>query len=188
MTTQNRSHDVCSHKHAFWFDIWLRRIFQSPKKIVGEYVKPGNRVADIGCGPGYFSIDMAKMVGITGQVVCIDLQVEMLEMAKKKARKHNVMDRMTFHRSEPGRINIKNTTVDFILAFYMMHETTNPTGFMKEMKEMLDPDGKILVVEPRYHIDQKEYEYMLSQGNEAGLKVIDKPSKKGGRAVLFSHQ
>jgi len=66
--------DVCSHTHSFFLDNFLRRLIQNPKKIVGEYIKKGDTIIDLGCGPGYFSIAMAKMVGDTGRVYSVDLQ------------------------------------------------------------------------------------------------------------------
>ncbi|MBU2481355.1 MAG: SAM-dependent methyltransferase, partial [Proteobacteria bacterium] len=62
--------DVCSHSISFILDNFFRRILQNPEKIVKEYIGNGDTVIDLGCGPGFFSIEMAKMVGTTGKVYC----------------------------------------------------------------------------------------------------------------------
>ena len=87
MYNKNYTGDVCSHDHSFFLDNFIRRLIQNPRKIVGEYIHNGDTVVDLGCGPGYFSIDMAKMVGESGHVIAVDLQPEMLEKVKKKAKK-----------------------------------------------------------------------------------------------------
>ena len=48
---------------AWTFDNPLRRWFQDPERILGSFVREGMTVADIGCGMGYFSVAMAKMIG-----------------------------------------------------------------------------------------------------------------------------
>ena len=119
---------VCPHQAGFILDNWFRRIIQSPKKIVGDYIKPGDRVIDMGCGPGFFTIDMAGMVGKEGKVIAVDLQEHMLQKVRKKAMRHGVMDRMEFHLCGSDSIGL-NRRVDFILCYYMIHETPDPKSF-----------------------------------------------------------
>lgn len=181
---KGRGH-VCPHKFAFFLDNWIRRIIQNPKKIAGEYIREGDTAIDIGCGPGYFSIDMAKMVGEKGRVIAVDLQEHMITHVRNKAEKHGVIERMDFHLCESDRIGL-GKKADFILAYYMIHETPDAAAFLKEVKGMLNPNGKLLVVEPRIHVNQKIFQSMLNDAEQAGLKAIDFPKGKGGRSVVFS--
>ncbi len=80
---------------APFFDNLIRKIFQDPDKIVGPYVRPGMTVMDIGCGPGFFTLAMARMAGPEGRVIAVDMQQEMLDLVKKKS------DRMGPLRSHP---------------------------------------------------------------------------------------
>ena len=73
MTDSSR---ICSWKIAFALDNPIRRLIHDPKKILGGYIEPGQTVLDIGCGPGTFSIAMAKMVGESGKVIAVDVQEE----------------------------------------------------------------------------------------------------------------
>lgn len=184
MASQEKKGDVCPHQIAFLLDNRIRRLFQSPKKIVGSYLKKGDTALDVGCGPGFFSIDMAKMVGRTGKVIAADLQTEMLEKVKKKARKHGVLERMTFHQCRPTSIGLTQT-VDFILAYYMIHETPNPKALLAELKRLLNPGGTLLVVEPKLHVNEQIFNTLLTQAGEVGLVVAELPRGKGGRSVLF---
>ena len=176
---------VCPHQAGFMLDNPFRRLIQNPKKIVGEYIRRGDTVIDVGCGPGYFTIDMAKMVGETGRVIAADLQEHMLLKVKKKAARHGVADRIQYHQCEADKIGLK-AAADFILAYYMIHETPDPTRFLAELKGLLKTGGKLLTVEPKMHVSKKSFETMLAQAERAGLKTLDTPKGKGGRCVLFA--
>ena len=60
---------VCTWWIAYTFDNPLRRLIHKPQKVLGNYVKEGMAVMDLGCGMGHFSIGMAGLVGSTGRVI-----------------------------------------------------------------------------------------------------------------------
>lgn len=186
MMKTERGH-VCPHQIGFILDNPFRRLIQNPKKIVGEYIRKGHMVIDMGCGPGYFTIDMAKMVGENGRVTAVDLQEHMLLKVKRKAVKHGVLDRMEFHQCESNKIGL-NRKADFILAYYMVHETPNPKRILAELKDMLKTNGKLLIVEPKMHVSKNLFDTMLSEAEDVDLSVMDLPKGKGGRSVLFTRK
>jgi ubiquinone/menaquinone biosynthesis C-methylase UbiE len=178
---------VCPYQMAFMLDNWMRRLFQSPTKLLGEYLTAGDRVVDIGCGPGFFTIEIAKLVGRAGQVIAVDLQPGMLNRVKKKALRHGVADRIVTHQCHADGIGLPYVA-NFILAFYMVHETPDPRRFFEETKSMLVAGGKLLVVEPRMHVSQASFDAMVADAGRAGLQAVDFPTGKGGRAVLLAEQ
>jgi len=182
---QNSSSHVCPHTISFFLDNWARKIIQHPKRIAGPYIKQGDTVVDIGCGPGFFSIEMAKLVGRNGRVIAVDLQEKMMAHVKKKAGKHGMLDRMEFHQCEADRIGL-NCNADFILAYYMVHETPSIANFFKEIAGMLKQGGQVLVVEPRFHVNKAMFAETLEEAENAGLTAVDLPKGKGGRSVLFN--
>ena len=176
---------VCPHQISFFLDNWIRRLIQAPGKIVGPYIQEGNTVIDMGCGPGYFTIDMAKMVGPKGRVVAVDIQAKMLDRVRKKAQKHAVAERIDYHKAGDAHVGL-NQRADFILAFYMIHEVPDMAHTLKEMKRLLNKGGKILAVEPKMHVSKAGFKRMLDCAEEVGLKTIDFPRKTGGRSVVWS--
>jgi FkbM family methyltransferase len=176
---------VCPHKMAWIMDNWFRRLLQNPVKIVGEYIKEGDTVIDFGCGPGFFSIPMARMVGETGQVIAVDLQAEMLAHVKRKAAAKSLSNRVKFHQCESQRIGLELLEkADFMLAFYMVHETPDPAAFFKETKELLKAGGTFLVVEPKMHVKKKTFEQLVEMAEAAGFTVAGFPKK--GLSVLLT--
>lgn len=179
MTDSSR---ICSWKIAFALDNPIRRLIHDPKKILGGYIEPGQTVLDIGCGPGTFSIAMAKMVGESGKVIAVDVQEEMLQIVRKKAAQHGLESRIVTHKSDPNRIGIK---VDFALAFYMVHEVPSAEAFLKEIVSMLKPKGKLLVVEPKIHVSAAAFERTIEVAEKAGLSPISEPKISFSRGKLF---
>jgi len=96
-----------------------------------------------------------------------------------------VATQVTCHHCMANRIGL-DLQADFILAYYMVHETPDPAAFFKETKTLLkEGKGKLLVVEPRMHVTQTAFEAMLTVAREAGFKVLSFPLKKGGHSVLL---
>jgi ubiquinone/menaquinone biosynthesis C-methylase UbiE len=175
---------VCPYQMAFMLDNWMRRLFQNPVKLLADYIREGNTVVDLGCGPGFFTIDMAEMVGSTGHVIAVDLQPGMLDRVRKKAFRKGVADRIAYHQCRADHIGLE-CTADFMLAFYMVHETPDPRRFFEETRSMLRAGGRLLVVEPKMHVSQASFESMVAGAARAGLEPVEHPTGKGGRAVLL---
>ncbi len=185
MSNSKQNNRVCPHTIAFMLNNPLRRLIQNPRRIVGPYIKPGDTVIDLGCGPGFFSIDMAQLVGDSGHVYAVDLQSQMLAHVNRQALKKNVSDRVTLHRCGQDSLGLK-AEADFILAFYMVHETPNPLEFLKEVRSLLNKGGLFLVVEPRFHVKSGDFEAMIKLASQTGFKVTARPPRKGGHSVLLS--
>ena len=149
--------DVCSHKMAGFFDSKIRKLFQNPEKILGPYINKGMTVLDLGCGPGFFTIEMGKLVGENGKVVGADLQKEMLSKVKNKIQDTELEDIIELHNTQKDSIGLREK-FDFILLFYMLHEVPNQDKTLKELHNLLNNQGKILIVEPKGHVSKEDFE------------------------------
>ncbi len=176
---------ICSWKIARALDNPIRRLIHNPQKILGEHIKPGQTVLDLGCGPGTFTITMAKMVGKSGKVIAVDIQEEMLEIVRTKAAQEGLVSRILTHKSDPDRIGLSEM-VDFALAFYMVHEVPNAKAFLKEIACVLKPKGKLLVVEPMFHVSASAFERTIDIARQAGLSPISEPKIRFSRSKLLS--
>jgi ubiquinone/menaquinone biosynthesis C-methylase UbiE len=170
---------VCPVACAWGLDNILRRLIQNPEKILASYVKNGMTALDVGCGPGFFTLAMAELVGESGRVIAADLQAEMLQKIDRKIKGTHLENRITLHRCEEDRINLTEK-VDFALAFYMVHEVPDGKGFFKEMFEILKPSGQFLVVEPKmFHVSETEFQNTINDAVSAGFEAA-----KGPRMLL----
>lgn len=171
---------TCPWWLAFTFDNPLRRFFHNPVEILGDLVKPGQTIVDLGCGMGHFSVAMAKMVAPDGQVIAVDLQSKMLTGARRRAERAGVLSKVRLHQSAPDRIGV-DAQVDFVLAFWMVHEVQNQPAFMRQVYDLLKPEGRFLLVEPKLHVTSTAFVKTVQTARSAGLEY-DRP-----RRVALSH-
>jgi ubiquinone/menaquinone biosynthesis C-methylase UbiE len=174
---------VFSFKRAGFLDNKLRKFLHKPKKILKSYVKDSSTVLDLGCGPGTFTIDMAKMTGNSGKVIAADLQTEMLEIVKNKVKGTELESRIVLQKCEIDLIGFKGN-VDFVLAFYMVHEVPDSDKLFKEIYSFLNIDGKVLIVEPKFHVSKTDFDNMTIKLGNLGFEIISRPRVFFSRAVL----
>jgi ubiquinone/menaquinone biosynthesis C-methylase UbiE len=175
---------VCPWWMAYTFDNPIRRIFHNSEKIFSPYRCDGMTAVDIGCGMGYFSIGMAKIVGDTGRVISIDIQQEMLDILIKRAKKAGVDHRITPVLCDDTHIDI-NKKVDFVLAFWMAHETPDELKFLEQVKSILKNSGKFLLAEPKLHVSFKDFKKTISLAEELGFKIVGAPDIALSHTAVF---
>ena len=175
---------VCSAGHLPFIDNALRPLIHSPRKLFGPYVKSGFTCLDIGCGGGFASMGLARLVGPTGTVISADLQPEMLQRVAKRAQREGLADRIRTHQCRSDRIGLEQE-VDFALAFWMLHEAPDPAGLLAEVYSLLRPGGRFYVIEPGIHVSRELFEEALQDAGEAGFTVVDMPRVTMSRAVVL---
>ena len=177
---------ICPWWFAYTFDNRLRSFFHDPGKILAQYVTRGMTVLDVGCGMGFFSIGLARIVGDMGCVIAADVQPEMLAALQKRSEIAGVASIIRAHKCEPNHLGI-NTPVDFILAFWMVHEVPEPDVFFHQMGACLKPDGKMLIAEPRFHVSSKRFQEIVDIAEASGLRYCEAPKIKLSRSAVFHH-
>jgi len=180
----NRNNRVCPVERAGSLDSRIRRWLQNPQKILRPYIKEGMTVLDVGCGPGFFSIDMAQMVGNSGRVIASDLQKGMLQKVRDKIKGTELEKRITLHKCEENKIGVSEP-VDFVLLFYMVHEIPNKEEFFNEIKTILRPNGQALIVEPPFHVSKSAFEETVRRARDAGFTDIEGPNVIFSKTVIL---
>lgn len=175
----DRNKRLCPVENAGSLDNKMRRWLQNPQKILGPYIKEGMTVLEVGCGPGFFSVDMAQMVGKSGRVIASDIQEGMLQKVRDKIAGTELEEQVTLHKCEENKIGLLEH-VDFVLLFYMVHEVPNKEAFFYEIGSILKQEGQVLLVEPPLHVSKAAFEKTVKKARDNGFVDI-----KGPR-VLFS--
>ncbi len=180
----DRNNRVCPVERAGGLDNRIRRWVQNPQKILSPYIEEGMTVLDLGCGPGFFSIEMALMVGKTGRVIASDLQEGMLQKIRDKIQGTELENRIILHKCEKIQIGVSEN-VDFILAFYMVHEVPNQEIFFNEIETILKPNGQVLIVEPPLHVSKTAFAETIKKAGDAGLVDAGRPKIILNKAVIL---
>ena len=181
---RNRKNRVCPVERADSLDTRIRRWTQNPRRLLGNYLEEGMTVLDMGCGPGFFSVDMARMVGKTGRMIAVDLQEGMLRKVRDKIQGTELEERFTLHLCEEDKIGVSEP-VDFVLMFYVVHEVPDQGKLFREIGGILKPEGQVFIVEPSFHVSKKDFENMIKIAIDTGLTVVKKPKIFLNKAVVL---
>jgi ubiquinone/menaquinone biosynthesis C-methylase UbiE len=180
-------HHVCPVWVGYILASPIRKLLQNPNKILKPYVNETMTAADIGCAMGFFSLPLAKMVGSSGKVICVDIQEKMIRSLEKRARKAGLSGRIETIVCNDKSLGLDDfkEKIDFALASAVVHEIPDSTKFFSEVCEALKPAGKLLVAEPKGHVSETDFERTVSIAKRNGFKVMDRPQIKRSRAVLL---
>jgi ubiquinone/menaquinone biosynthesis C-methylase UbiE len=169
----------------------LRRFLYNPEEILRPYIKEGINVLDVGCGMGFFSLPIARMIGETGRVVCVDLQERMIKGLIKRAKKAGLTDRIDARTCGKNSLDVNDIAgkIDFALAFALVHEVRDKERLFSEIYDSLNNDGKFLIVEPKGHVSDKDFEKTVFIAESAGLEALPSTteSNSGKTMVRKSH-
>jgi 2-polyprenyl-3-methyl-5-hydroxy-6-metoxy-1,4-benzoquinol methylase len=168
-------HHVCPVWVGYLLANPIRRVFQNPEKILSPHVTPGMRVLDVGSAMGFFSLPMARLVGPSGRVVCVDLQQKMLDTLARRARRAEILDRIEARLCTVDSLCITDlhSQIHLALVFAVVHEIDNPTRFFSEVHHTLTPGGRVLFAEPKGHVRGHAFDESLSMAERTGLRKID---------------
>jgi len=166
------------------FDNPLRRLVQKPEKILRQIVRPGDACLDLGCGYGYFTLPMARIVGPSGGVAAADVQPEMLAGVRRRAEKSGLLPRIRLHQVDSSGLPFKQE-FDSVLAFWMIHEVPDQESMLGQIHGSLKPGGRFLLVEPRGHVTKEAFYRTVGLAERAGFTTLREPRISFSRAVLM---
>ncbi|WP_070964035.1 class I SAM-dependent methyltransferase [Vibrio sonorensis] len=162
-------------KHAQGLDTRWRRWLQNPYNIFQPYIKEGMKVMDFGCGSGFATEDLLKLVGPTGKVSAVDCQREMLEITKRKVSAPN-LNFIQYHAGKGVVSQEELGSYDLVIAFYVMHEVEELGKALADLRAALKPGGQLIMIE--FSFDRR-FESYLDTAITQGFHV-----RKGPRVFL----
>ncbi|TAL76194.1 MAG: class I SAM-dependent methyltransferase [Bacteroidetes bacterium] len=162
----------------------FRYRFQNPKKILKPYIQPGMTVLDLGCGPGFYTTEIARMLCSSGKVIAADIQNGMLEKVSKKITGSDIERIVQIHKCQEKSLNLTDK-IDFVFAFYSFHEMSNLDNIIDEIKLLLKPKGEILIAEQRFHVRKSIFIGIIDKMRKKGFEITGQPKVFLSRAVVM---
>ncbi|WKZ33308.1 MAG: methyltransferase domain-containing protein [Thermodesulfobacteriota bacterium] len=150
----------------------------SPERLLRESgLRTGQAFADIGSGPGFFTIPAARIIGPTGMAFAVDTQADMLIYLRDRK---NPPDNVILMKSEEYEIPLADFTADFALMAFVLHETVDKSRLLRETRRIMKPGGTLLLLDWEKKAEDKgpPLEERVSAGDarsfveESGFDVV----------------
>jgi ubiquinone/menaquinone biosynthesis C-methylase UbiE len=140
---------VMGYQGAAWLMRSERVQEENPQKLLESLsIKPGQTICDLGCGSGYYTLELARRVGSEGKVLAVDIQPEMLRLLELNAHQSGLKN-IELVLNSPVDPKLPANSVDLILLVDVYHEFSYPEHMLQAMRKSLKPDGRIVLVEFR---------------------------------------
>ena len=111
-------------------------------------VKIGMTICDMGCGNGFYSLQLGNMVGPEGRILAVDVQPQMLYLLRARMEKE-ALENVTPILGSFHNPHLPKNTIDLILMVDVYHELSHPEVMLKYMRDSLKEDGQIVLLEYR---------------------------------------
>lgn len=102
----------------------------------------GERILDVGCGPGFYCAELLQEVGASGSVVGVDASPAMLALARRRCAGH---DNIEFHEASAIGLPVEYESFDAALCVQVLEYVADPTAGLAEMNRALRPGGRVVV-------------------------------------------
>ena len=181
---------MSSHTCPWWLGYLLaspvRRLFENPTARLAPYVREGMLVLEPGPGMGFFTLEMARLVGLGGRVVAVDLQENMVAALRRRAQRAGLADRIDARCCSPDDLGIGDLAgrVDLAVLFHMLHEVSDQSRFLQAIHKALKPGGGVLIVEPRGHVSAEAFQASLAGAKTIGFEIAEPVEGKVLHALL----
>ncbi|MGD9719962.1 MAG: class I SAM-dependent methyltransferase [Pirellulales bacterium] len=162
-------------------------------KMLGALgVKPGQTVCDLGCGNGFYTLQLARMVGENGKILAVDIQPEMLHMLEERAKEEQLANIEPL-LGTPIDPQLAADSVDLILLVDVYHEFSHPPQMLAAMRKALKPGGRIALVEfraedpnvPIKPLHKMTKEQILKEFPPNGLKLVEQFDELPWQHLMF---
>ena len=172
---------VMSYHGADWLERAGREAEERPSEVIRTMqLKPGEVVAEVGCGTGYMSRLMAQAVGPSGKVYAEDIQPEMVELAKQRAAAAGLANIIPLLGTEVDP-RLPRQAFRWVLLVDVYHEFQHPEPMLAAIRDSLAPGGRVALVEYRAEGDSAAHilaehrmsvEQVVAEWGRAGFELL----------------
>jgi len=124
-----------------------RDAYQKPQDVMGALgLRPGEVIADIGAGSGYFTFRLAHHVGHTGKIYAVDVSPNMILHINRRIRESKATNVVSI-LADPDDPLLPDASVNRFFFSNSWHHIENQTKYLSLMKKMLKPGGEIIIID-----------------------------------------
>jgi arsenite methyltransferase len=151
-----------------------RRINQEVPQVLDRIgVYHGERVLEVGCGPGIYTVQAAPRLKPDGQLIAVDLQREMVERASERVRGAGI-DNVEFYVADAHQLPLEDASVDRAFLVGVLPEIPDPQGALGELHRVLRPQGILSISEGFFDPDYRFAFETIRQVQQAGFEWVER--------------
>ena len=171
-------------KYAFTLLLPFRNIFLSPRKLIQRLdIREDHNILEIGPGPGYFSTHIAKKLS-SGRLVLLDIQQEMLDIAKKRLDKRKITN-VDYKLTDGNSLDLESNFFDRVFMVTVIGEVDKKDNYLKEIYRILKEDGMLSISELAGDPDKMSIDEIQSLVSAYGFEEIEVFGNKLNYTVNF---
>ena len=138
---------ACTEIKKWAYEGFDRDEWQRPEEVIHALsIKPGDHIADLGAGSGYFTFRLADAVGPTGRVYAVDIDADMNAdlMKRVKAKAYQNIEVLLAQPDDPG---LPDRSINLIFSSNSYHHLENRITYFLNIRQDLHPDGRIAIID-----------------------------------------
>lgn len=156
------------------------------------HVRPGQSVCDMGCGNGFYTLQLAELVGSDGKVFAVDIQSPMLAMLRAEMRKNRIKNIKPL-LGTPVDPRLEPESVDLMLLVDVYHEFSHPEQMLAAIHASLKPRGRVALVEfreedplvPIKPLHKMSKAQIMKEFPANGFKLVEEYDKLPWQHLMF---
>jgi ubiquinone/menaquinone biosynthesis C-methylase UbiE len=158
--------------------------WQQPDAVIALLdIGPGDRVADLGAGGGYFTFRLAEAVGDTGRVYAVDVDDDMLGLLAREVRERGAAN-VTVVRAEPDDPMLPDGEIDLVFVCDTYHHIADRPAYFRRVLADLAPNGRVAIVE----YDERAGGFASAFGHFTPLETIEREMREAGYERIRNHE
>jgi len=130
-----------------------RQAHWDPPRFLARFgLQAGQTALDLGCGPGFWTLPLAELVGKSGLVWAVDVSQEVLDALAAR----NPPPQVRLQRMELPTMDVPDATVDLAWVAFVFHEVERPERLASELRRVLRPSARVAVLDWRPDADSDQ--------------------------------
>lgn len=157
--------------------------WQQPERVIKDIaLRPGQTVADVGAGGGYFTFRLSEAVGPRGRVIAVDLDPGMLQIIQEEAADRGATN-VSVHAGQAEDPGIP-VPVDLVFLANTYHHIENPAVYFRGVRRYLKPGGRLVIID--FNAEGFFHDFL---GHGADADAVSRALDEGGyrRARRFEY-
>ena len=186
LTQRYKGSRPCPYSARWMVDNPPRRVVQPPRSTVDNFhLHEGQTVLELGPGPGYFTVEVARRLGPEGRLVCVDIQPEMIDALRRRLLREGVTNTLPMVGDALG-LPLADCSVDCAFLVTVLGEIPDRPKALAELRRVLKPGGILSITETLPDPDYQFPDVVRDLCRASGFRLLEHHRRFLGFTMNFA--